>query len=87
MSSYSEIDRERKRARSMLLELRARGFELLAQESPEDLTGYTISLVGPANDDDLLQHIKANKPGLLKVLLNRWDPTSRRSNRKELRDY
>jgi hypothetical protein len=74
MSSYSEIARERKRARSMFLELRARDFELLAQESPEDLTGYVISLVGPAYDDELLQRIKANKPGLLKILLNRWDP-------------
>ncbi len=44
MSSYSEIARERKRARSMFLELRARGFELLARESPEDLSGYAISL-------------------------------------------
>ena len=70
----SEISRERKRARSMFLELRARGFELLTQKSPEDLTGYAISLVGPAYDDEFLQRIKANKPGLLKVLLNRWDP-------------
>jgi hypothetical protein len=47
MSRYSKIAHERKRARSMFLELRARGFELRAQESPEDLTGYVISLVGP----------------------------------------
>ena len=74
MSSYSQIACERKRARYMFLELRARGIELLAQESPEDLSGYAISLVGPAYDEEPLQRIKANKPGLLKVLLHRWDP-------------
>jgi hypothetical protein len=73
-SSYSEIARERKRARSMFLELRARRFELLAQESPEDSAGYVVGVEGPACSDGLLGCIKANKPGLLKVLLNQWDP-------------
>lgn len=36
MSSYSEIAPEGKHARSIFLEFRARGLELLTQESPDD---------------------------------------------------
>jgi hypothetical protein len=74
MSSYVEMARERKRARVLFLELRAEGSELLAQESPEDPTGYVVGIEGPDCGEGLLERIKANKPGLLKILLNRWDP-------------
>src|ERR687890_110117 len=74
MSSYEEMARERKLARVLFLELRAEGFELLAQESPEDPAGYIVGVEGPACDEGLLERIEANKPGLLKILLNRWDP-------------
>jgi hypothetical protein len=71
MSSYEEMARERKRARVLFLELRAEGFELLAQESPEDPAGYVVGVEGPACSEGLRERIKANKPGLLKILLNR----------------
>ena len=74
MSSYEEMALERKGARVLFLELRAEGFELLAQESPEDPAGYIVGVKGPAYGEGLLERIKANKPGLLKILLNRWDP-------------
>jgi len=74
MSSYEEMARERKRARVLFLELRAEGFELLAQQSPEDPVGYVVGVEGPACSKRLLEHIKANKPSLLKILLHRWDP-------------
>jgi hypothetical protein len=74
MSSYEEMARERKRARVLFLELRAEGFELLAQQSPEDPVGYVVGVEGPACSKRLLERIKANKPGLLKILLHRWDP-------------
>ena len=59
MSSYEEMARERKRAR------------VLCQEDP---VGYVVGVEGPACTERLLERIKANKPGLLKILLNRWDP-------------
>lgn len=74
MSSYEEMAGERKRARDLFLELRAEGFELLAQQSPEDSVGYVVGVEGPACSERLLERIKANKPGLLKIFLNRWDP-------------
>ena len=74
MSSYEEMARERKRARVLFLELKAFGSELLAQKSPEDPVGYVVGVEGPAYSERLRERIKANKPGLLKILLNRWDP-------------
>ncbi len=74
MSSYEEMAGERKRARVLFLELMAEGFELLVQQIPEDPEGYVIGVEGPACDEGLLKRIKANKPGLLKIFLNRWDP-------------
>ncbi len=66
MSSYEEMAGECKRARVLFLELRAEGFELLAQQSPEDSVGYVVGVEGPACDEGLLKRIKANKPGLSK---------------------
>ena len=74
MSSYEEMARERKRARVLFLELRAEGFELQAQQSPEDPVGYVVGVEGPACSKRLLERIEANKPSLLKILLHRWDP-------------
>jgi hypothetical protein len=74
MSSYEEMARERKRARVLFLELRAEGFELLVQQSPEDPVGYVVGVEGPACSKRLLERIEANKPSLLKILLHRWDP-------------
>ena len=83
MSSYEEMARERKRARVPFLELRAEGFEFLTQKSPEDPLGYVVGVEGPACSERLLERIKANKPGLLKILLHRCDPDLEGFNEKE----
>ena len=41
---------------------------------PEDPVGYVVGVEGPACSERLWERIKSNKPGLLKILLNRWDP-------------
>ena len=46
MTSYAEMARERKKARSLYLELRALGLELYAKEDPYDATGYRVRVVG-----------------------------------------
>ena len=40
MTSNAEMARERKKARSLYLELGALGLELYAKEDPQDVTGY-----------------------------------------------
>ena len=73
---YEEMARERKRARALYLELRSLGVKLWVEEEDEDSTGYTIGARHPASGvpESMAKHIRANKPGLLKVLLSRWDP-------------
>jgi hypothetical protein len=71
--------RQRKQARSLYLELRALDLDLYAKEDPEDSTGYRLVLedlcsLPEAHKDRLVQRAEVNKPGLLKVLLNQWDP-------------
>ena len=46
MTSYAEMARERKKARSLYLELRALELELYAKEDPHDATGYRVRVVG-----------------------------------------
>ena len=79
MSSYADIAYERKRARSLYLELRALGLEVWIEEDADDLTGYRIVVEGlrslsPAHLDRLIQRVRDNKAGLLQVILCRWDP-------------
>ena len=79
MPSYAEITRERKKARSLYLELRALGLELYAQEDPHDATGYRVRVAGlhslpKTHADQIRQRVEASKPGLLKILFGRWDP-------------
>jgi len=79
MPSYAEIARERKKARSPYLELRALGLELYAKEDPRDATGYRVRvarlhLLSEAQAEWIRWRVEATKPGLLRVLLGRWDP-------------
>ena len=79
MSSCADIARERKRARSLYLELRAFGLEARVEEEDSDPTGYRIVVEGrrslsPAHLDRIAHRVRDNKAGLIQVLLCRWDP-------------
>lgn len=79
MSSYADIARERKRARSLYLELRALGLDVWVEEDANDPTGYRIFVKGPesvsrARIERLVLRVRDNKAGLIKVLLFRYDP-------------
>jgi hypothetical protein len=78
VSTYAEMDRLRKKARSLYLELRALDLEVCVEEDPEDPTGYVVLIGGlqslsPTHADRLRRRIEEVKPGLLKVLWARWD--------------
>ncbi len=77
MSSYAEMARERKKARSLYL--MALGLELYAKEDSRDATGYRVRVAGvhslpEAHAERIRRRVEASKPGLLRVLLGRWDP-------------
>jgi hypothetical protein len=79
MSSYAEMARERKKARALYLELRALELELYAKEDSNDATGYSVRVAGlhslpETHADQIRRRVEASKPGLLRVLLGRWDP-------------
>lgn len=79
MSSYADIAYERKKARSLYLELRALGLEVWIEEDARDPMGYRIIMEGlrslsPAHLDRLIQRVRDNKAGLVQVILCRWDP-------------
>ena len=79
MSSYADIARERKRARSLYLELRALGLDVWVEEDDGDITGYRIVVEGPesvprSRIERLVPRVRENKAGLIKVLLFRYDP-------------
>jgi hypothetical protein len=79
MTSYAEMTRERKKARTLYLELRALNLELYAKDDPYDATGYRVRVAGlhslpeiPA--ERIRRRVEASKPGLLRILFGRWDP-------------
>jgi len=79
MTSNAEMARERKKARSLYLELRALGLELYAKEDPQDVTGYKKRVAGPYSLPDthaerIRRRVEVSKPGLLGILFGRWDP-------------
>ncbi len=79
MTSYAEMARERQKARSLYLELRALGLELYAKEDPHDATGYRARVAGlhslpKPHADRIRRRVEARKPGLLRILFGRWDP-------------
>ena len=79
MASYAEMARERKKARSLYLELRALGLELYAKEDGLDATGYRMRVAGlhsisETHAERIRRRVEESKPGLLRVLFGRWDP-------------
>jgi hypothetical protein len=79
MTSYAEMARERKRARPLHLELRALGLEPCAKEDPRDATGYRVRVAGlhslsEVHAERIRQRVEECKPGLLRLLLARWEP-------------
>lgn len=79
MSSYAEIARQRKRARTLYLELRALGLELRVEEDPEH-PAYCRVVVGglrslsETHADRVEQRVLENEAGLAQILLSEWDP-------------
>jgi len=78
MPSYAEVARERKKARSLYLELRAQGLELHTKEDPYDVTGYRVRVAGlhslpETHAERIKRRVEASKPGLLRIF-GRWDP-------------
>jgi hypothetical protein len=79
MASYAEMAQERKKARSLYLELRALGPELYVKEDSRDATGYRMGVAGlhslpETHAERIRRRVEASKPGLLRVLFGRWDP-------------
>ena len=79
MTSYAEMAREGKKARSLYLELRALGFEPCAKEDPREATGYRLRVAGlhslsEAHAERIRRRVEESKPGLLRLLLARWEP-------------
>ncbi len=79
MTSYAQMARKRKKARSLYLELRALGLELYAKEDPHDATGYRVRVAGlhslpESHANQIRRRVEASKPGLLRIFFGRWDP-------------
>ena len=79
MTTYAEMARERKRARPFYLELRALGLEPCAKEDHRDATGYRVRVAGlhslsETHAEWIRRRLEESKPGLLRLLLSRWDP-------------
>ena len=79
MTSYAEAAQERKKARSLYLELRALELELHAKQDNRDATGYRVRVAGlhslpMTHAERIRRRVEASKPGLLRVLFGRWDP-------------
>jgi hypothetical protein len=78
LTTYAELNRQRKQARALFLEIRALGLNLRIHEDAEDPTGYRLEVLGvrslsPAHADRLERRVEAAKPGLIKVACSRWD--------------
>ena len=76
MPSYAEMARERKKARSLYLEIRALELELYAKEDGLDATGYRVRVAGlhslpETHAQRIRRRVQESKPGLLKVLFGR----------------
>ncbi len=79
MSSYADIARDRKKARSLYLELRALGFKVWGEEDVSDPTGHRVVVEGPGSLPPtcvkrIVRRVRDNKAGLVDVLLCRWNP-------------
>ena len=79
MMSYAQLARERKKARSLYLELRALELELHAKQDSRDVTGYRVRVAGlhslpKTHAERIRRRVEASKPGLLRLLFSRRDP-------------
>lgn len=79
MSTYSDMARERRHARSLYLELRALGLDVRVEEVPGEPLCYRVVVAGlrslsPAHADRIVRCVRGNEAGLVQVLLCRWDP-------------
>ncbi len=78
MTSYAEMNLQRRKARALFLELRSLGLRLVAHENLERPLGYHVEVLGleslsPARADRVQRRVEEHTPGLLKVLCARWD--------------
>lgn len=79
MTSYAEINRQRRRVRTLYLELRA--LDLTLEVVADDtLRGYRVEVLGlrslsPTHANRLRQRAEENAPGLARILDGgRWVP-------------
>jgi hypothetical protein len=78
VTSYAEMDRLRKLARPLYLELCALGLDVWVTERPDRPEGYEVHAGGlrsfsPRHADSLRQRIEEHTAGLVKVLWAKWD--------------
>ncbi len=78
MTTYAEMDRLRKLARPLYLELRALGLDLQTEEDPGTRSGYRLDLSGtrslsPGHVNRLRRRVEEATPGLLRILWACWD--------------
>jgi hypothetical protein len=79
MTSYAEMAQERKKARSLYLELRALDLELHLKEDLRDATSYRVRVTGlhslsETHAERIRRRVEESKLGLLRLLFSRWDP-------------
>ena len=80
MSSYAEMARERRRARSLYFDLPARGWKLWVEEEPDEPLCCRIVVGGlrslsPAHADRVVRRIRSNEAGLVRIILaGPWTP-------------
>lgn len=72
------------RARPLYLQMRALGLEMLAQADPAEQDGYrvlvatdTLKALDPRTEEKIRERIRANKTGLIRVLLDQANPDVR----------
>ena len=75
MSDYTEMNRHRKRARALYLELRALGLEICAEGDGDCATGYRILVSGfkslsPVHADAIKRRVIENEAGLAEIILS-----------------
>lgn len=79
MSTYAEMERARRRARPLFLELRALGLDLWLEQDSDEPPYYRIVVGGlrslsPTHANRVIQRVSGNEAGLAIILLGgRWD--------------
>ncbi len=78
MTSYAELNRQRKLARPLYLEVRALGLDLRANEDPQEPLGYRVEVRGlcslsEAHAERMTRRMKELRPGLVRILMGKWD--------------